>query len=143
MSAMADMLREFTAAFDLGPDHPWWELVEEEWYELTEATDGDDDGPVARESADLLYVIFGYTQSLGIDLDVAFAAVHAANMAKLPDCEVCHGFRDPMAGVPGAGWDVCDACQGTGKGKPIKRASDGKVLKPKDWQPPDMSGAIR
>lgn len=37
---------------------------------------------VARELADVIYIAYGTAHSLGIDLDVALAEVHRANMTK-------------------------------------------------------------
>lgn len=57
--------------------------------------------------ADINVVAKGSALTLGIDVDAVFEIVHATNMAKLgPD------------------------------GRPIRRESDGKVLKPAGWQPP-------
>lgn len=93
--------------------------VAEEGAELLEALAVGDRAAIAREQADLEYCLLGVQRLVrdlarirGIDLDAAFNAVHAANMAKLDE-----------------------------NGKPILRA-DGKVLKPVGWQPPDMAEAI-
>jgi predicted HAD superfamily Cof-like phosphohydrolase len=67
---------------------------------------------IAQELADLVYVAYGTAISLGIDLDAAVTEVHRANMSKL-------------------GTD----------GRPRYR-SDGKVLKPAGWTPPDCSSAV-
>lgn len=111
---------------------------------------------VARELADVIYVAYGTAEALGIDLDVALEAVHAANMAKLPECERCKGMvwlcdecGTPARGASGcapcgnrlASFSGCDACDATGKAPPLKRA-DGKVLKPEGWRPADMARAI-
>lgn len=151
MSAASDALREFHEAFDVDGlerldretlAQRRHELQSEEWKELWAALDGTNDSDfleaVARELADVVYVAYGTADLLGIDLDVALAAVHRANMAKLPNCRACQIVNDDV-GLPDP---LCPACRGTGKGKPIKR-EDGKVLKPDGWQPPDMSEAIR
>lgn len=106
--------------------------------ELTEA--------VARELADVLYIVAGTCDLLGISLDEAFRAVHEANMAKLPDCPVCEG-----RGCLGIVLDPQDApeiiscgdCKGSGKGKPLRHPQTGKVQKPRSWQPPSMEAAVR
>lgn len=67
---------------------------------------------VARELADVLYIAYGTALIAGIDLDVALAEVHRANMSKLGE-----------------------------DGKPILR-DDGKVLKGPNFSPPDMTAAI-
>lgn len=116
----AGMVREFHERFScpIGeePSRPLLRLrqrlIREERREFVEAFRTGDLEAIARELADLAYVTYGTAVSLGIDLDAAVRAVHAANMAKLgPD------------------------------GRPILRA-DGKVLRPEGWTPPDMSGAL-
>jgi predicted HAD superfamily Cof-like phosphohydrolase len=68
---------------------------------------------VAKELADLIYVVHGTAVSLGIDLDEAVRRVHASNMSKRnPDGTV--SYRD-----------------------------DGKVLKPATYRPPDMAGVVQ
>lgn len=63
---------------------------------------------IAKELADLQYVISGMAVALGIPLQVAFVRVHKSNLSKLGE-----------------------------DGKPIYRA-DGKVLKGPNYVPPDM-----
>jgi len=99
----AAMVAQFykTAGFD--PDHPTaYRLVEEEykeWLEEEIRTTGE-----LKELADLVYVIYGYAQSLGYDLDEALYRVHSNNLGRMyqPD--------------------------GT-----IKRREDGKVIKNPDY----------
>lgn len=64
---------------------------------------------VAKELADLLYVVYGTAEELGIPLEWVFKAVHKSNMSKVwPD--------------------------GT-----VERNSFGKVLKPPTYTKPDLS----
>jgi len=79
-------------------------LIEEEHMELQHAIDVNNYDYIAKESADLIYVILGTMVSYGIDINPVWDAVQASNMAK----------------VGGA------------------TRSDGKVLKPEGWQPPDI-----
>jgi predicted HAD superfamily Cof-like phosphohydrolase len=67
---------------------------------------------IADGLADLLVVTFGTALAYGIDIGPVWQAVHKSNMAKL-------------------GPD----------GQPIRR-EDGKVLKPADWQPPNIKEAL-
>jgi predicted HAD superfamily Cof-like phosphohydrolase len=97
-----------------------WSLVEEEYHELKEEAYNlmfnsalADRAQLAKEGADLVYVLYGYMQALGIDLDEAVRQVHISNMSKVGD-----------------------------DGKPVYR-EDGKVLKGANYQPPDMSSALR
>lgn len=164
MSAAADRLREFHDAFDVEPNvDQRIHLHAEEAQELSQALAalaaferGTSIVPtrrallpaIARELADVMVVAYGTADVLGIDLDAAFDAVMDANMAKLPVCESCHGGELAPEGYLASDGVVrtrtptCPTCNGTGKGKPIKR-DDGKVLKSPGWTPPDMSGAIK
>jgi predicted HAD superfamily Cof-like phosphohydrolase len=97
------------------------ELITEEFCELIdEIIEIENDSPLAdkakaaKELADLLYVIYGTAEVLGIDADAAFEAVHWSNMTK----------RDPI----------------TDK---VIKDERGKVLKGELYQPPDMSSALR
>lgn len=63
---------------------------------------------LAKELADLLYVVYGTAATFGIDIDRVFDEVHQSNMSKL-------------------GKD----------GKPVYR-EDGKVLKGPNYQPPRL-----
>lgn len=86
-------------------------LIEEEFREFTEAHlklgTYEGSGPDAlKELADLVYVIFQYSENLEWDLLEALRRVHESNMSKLDD-----------------------------EGKPIYR-EDGKVLKGPNYKPP-------
>lgn len=98
-------------------------LIEEETEEVLQALDymdRTDEGAtsstleeakeeVAKELADLLYVIYGTADELDIPLEWVFKAVHKSNMSKAqPD--------------------------GT-----VERNSRGKILKPSTYTPPDLS----
>lgn len=73
---------------------------------------GVDVAAVARESADVLNVVYGTALHYGFDLDRAFDEVHDSCMRKVgPDGQV-------------------------------RRRDDGKVLKPDGWQPPNVARAI-
>lgn len=66
-----------------------------------------------KECADLLYVTVGYAATYGWDLEEAVRRVRASNMSKLDD-----------------------------DGKPVLD-DEGKVLKGKNYQEPDMSDLVR
>lgn len=77
-------------------------LLREEVEEVAQALGGASLADIAQELADLLYVTYGTAVSLGIDIRPVFAAVHAANMAKVgggtrPDGKVLKppGWRPP------------------------------------------------
>ena len=56
-------------------------LIEEEFDELKESMVGGDLAAVAKEMADLLYVVYGTAVSYGIDMDPVFREVHRSNMS--------------------------------------------------------------
>jgi predicted HAD superfamily Cof-like phosphohydrolase len=89
------MVREFHEVFGVAvadrPVQPTPEtvelrrsLIEEEKRELFQAMAGDDLAQVAKELADLLYVVYGTAVSYGIDTLPVFAEVHRSNMEKAP-----------------------------------------------------------
>jgi predicted HAD superfamily Cof-like phosphohydrolase len=58
-------------------------LIQEEFGELQEAMAKDDLPSIAKEMADLLYVVYGTAVSYGIDIDPVFREVHRSNMSKV------------------------------------------------------------
>ena len=58
-------------------------LIHEEFAELREAMAKDDLSAVAKELADLLYVVYGTAVSYGIDMEPVFREVHRSNMSKV------------------------------------------------------------
>ena len=100
-----EMAREFSLVMGQPVDHPPEEvllalrlrLISEECREVEEAIGVlDDEIPegvyldtaqqdVAKELADLVYVIYGMAATFGIDIDEAVRRVHASNMSKLVD----------------------------------------------------------
>jgi predicted HAD superfamily Cof-like phosphohydrolase len=58
-------------------------LIQEEFDELKEALASDDLSSIAKEMADLLYVVYGTAVSYGIDMDPVFREVHRSNMSKV------------------------------------------------------------
>lgn len=82
--------------------------MREELDEAQEAIDACDVVKFCDAIGDLLYFVYGTALTHGIPLERVFNAIHDANMAKL-------------------GAD----------GKPIYRASDGKVQKPEGWVGPE------
>lgn len=118
-----EMVREFHEKYGLPhPDEMTTELdpetialrralVEEELDELERAVIEGDTLKILQESADLLYVVYGYLVTLGINKKMAKAAireVHRANLSKLDE-----------------------------NGNVIRR-EDGKVLKGPNYRPPSM-----
>ena len=58
-------------------------LIQEEFEELQEAMDEKNLASIAKELADLLYVVYGTAVSLGIDMEPVFREVHRSNMSKV------------------------------------------------------------
>ena len=58
-------------------------LIQEEFDELKEALDIKDLPQIAKELADLLYVVYGTAVSYGIDMESVFQEVHRSNMSKV------------------------------------------------------------
>jgi len=116
-----EMVQEFHTKFVEEPKIPLDKvrdvrprLIEEELIELDEAILMEDQVKILDALSDLQYVLDGTYIAFGLDhvKQAAFEEVHRSNMAKL-------------------GPD----------GKPIIR-SDGKILKPEGWQPPNLKQFI-
>jgi predicted HAD superfamily Cof-like phosphohydrolase len=88
-------------------------LLMEEFDEFTRALEARNMTECADALADIIYVAIGTALELGIPLAECWDEVQASNMAKI----------DPV----------------TGK---VVRREDGKILKPKGWQAPDIEGII-
>ena len=58
-------------------------LIQEEFDELKEALAKNDLSSIAKEMADLLYVVYGTAVSYGIDMEPVFREVHRSNMSKV------------------------------------------------------------
>ena len=94
MNAAQKMVQEFHEEFDIHvastPSLPTEatqtlrnRLVQEEFEELQEAMQHKDLSAIAKELADLLYVVYGTAVSLGIDMEPVFKEVHRSNMSKV------------------------------------------------------------
>jgi len=59
-------------------------LMMEEMAELVEAMQTGDYVNVAKELADVLYVVYGTAVEYGVPMDEVFAEVHRSNMSKSP-----------------------------------------------------------
>ena len=58
-------------------------LIQEEFDELQEAMGGQDLAAVAKELADLLYVVYGTAVAYGMDMEPVFREVHRSNLTKV------------------------------------------------------------
>lgn len=83
-----------------------------------EANEADREIHRCADQADALVDVYYYSLNAaakkGVNLSAVFNLVHGANMAK----------RDPVTGHF------------------IKRPSDGKIIKPKGWKPPDVEAEL-
>jgi predicted HAD superfamily Cof-like phosphohydrolase len=88
------MVQDFHEQFDIhvapmpaAPDEPTQtlrsRLIQEEFEELQEAMQAGDLPAIAKELADLLYVVYGTAVSCGIDMEPVFKEVHRSNMSKV------------------------------------------------------------
>jgi predicted HAD superfamily Cof-like phosphohydrolase len=88
------MVEEFHRKFDIAvsdrprlPDEPTRQLrvrlIQEEFAELQDAMAAEDLPGVAKELADLLYVVYGTAVSYGVDMDPVFREVHRSNLSKV------------------------------------------------------------
>jgi len=94
MSVEQEMVTAFHRAFDIAigtlpavPDTATCalrvSLIQEEFAEVCEALSQRDIEAVAKELADLLYVVYGTAVSCGIDMAPIFREVHRSNMSKV------------------------------------------------------------
>lgn len=123
-SRAAESVREFHRAFDMpARDVPQWPprdevklriaLLKEECSEaIWEMNDEHELALVAKELADVLYVVYGAAEHYGIPLDDVFDEVHRSNMSKV--------------------WD-----DGT-----VKKHENGKVMKPPTYSQADLTGIL-
>lgn len=157
MVSPLDQVTEFHFAFDL-PVRPWPSLIEgdelelrktlitEEYKEVIEAMEGQDLSHIAKELADLAYVVYGTAAQMGIDLDAVFAAVHKSNMSKLWVCDQCDGAGViDENGNPNV-WGRSDSYECLtcdGRGTYVKYRKDGKVTKSDKYKEPDIESCLR
>lgn len=78
MQAVGQTEDEGKHAFDLR-----LALIEEEYNEFTEALGWGDKLYIAKEAADLVYVVVGTCITLGIPFNEVFAALQTSNMSKI------------------------------------------------------------
>jgi predicted HAD superfamily Cof-like phosphohydrolase len=97
-------------------------LIEEELDELLEAMYQESLSDIAKELADLLYVVYGTAISYGLDMEPISDEVHRSNMTKFS--------------VAGAYAETCDQ-----SGKSIRNAV-GKTLKPPGYEPASLAPII-
>jgi len=87
-------------------------LLKEEYEEYIQGECKNDVENIAKELADIIYIVCGTAASYGIPLDKVFSEVHRSNLSKLNE-------------------------DGS-----VSRRSDGKILKPDGWKPPDIKSIL-
>jgi len=87
-------------------------LLKEEVEEYFDGEDKDDIENVAKELADIIYIVCGTAASYGIPLDRVFNEVHRSNLSKL--------------NADGS----------------VSRREDGKILKGPNYNPPDIKSVL-
>jgi predicted HAD superfamily Cof-like phosphohydrolase len=123
MNKEQQMVRDFHNLFEMEQnDHPHEiseaeaalriHLMEEELREVITAIAYEHLEEVAKELADLLYVVYGAANAYGLDMEPIFAEVHKSNMTKMPE--------DGM----------------------VKYREDGKVIKPATYTPADIKPIV-
>lgn len=108
-----EMVKEFSKVLDQTPDNYllYTQLVIEEFDEwIAEGTHVEED---LKELADLVYVVYGYANACGYDLDEAIRRVHANNLGR------------------------CVQPDGS-----ILRREDGKIIKNKNYPKVDLSDLV-
>ena len=106
-----DMVREFTEVTSQEPNEYLYAALMDEEYKEWQAADSD--GEELKELADLVYVIYGYANAKGYNLEAAVRRVHENNLGR------------------------CLQPDGT-----IKRRADGKILKNKDYPKVNLADLI-
>jgi predicted HAD superfamily Cof-like phosphohydrolase len=97
-------------------------LIEEEVIELFDAMGEENLEAIAKELADLLYVVYGTAISYGLDMEPISDEVHRSNMTKFS--------------AVGAYAETCDE-----SGKSIRNML-GKTLKPPGYEPANLAPII-
>lgn len=100
-------------------------LMQEELDELKEALAQENLAAVAKEMADLLYVVYGTAVSYGIDLQPVFEEVHRSNLSKVGGYKRADGkWVKPPTYSPARLEPILDAQQATSvTGEPCLHSS--------------------
>jgi predicted HAD superfamily Cof-like phosphohydrolase len=94
MNNEQQMVKEFHEAFEIKiADSPTIQdeatktlrlnLIDEEYDELKQGLEDNNLVEIADGLADMLYVLYGFAVTYGIDLEPVFAEVHRSNMSKV------------------------------------------------------------
>jgi predicted HAD superfamily Cof-like phosphohydrolase len=108
MVAMGQEVQSFPRFPDVNTAIMRWNLIHEEMREFDKAFSDGDIVELADSLSDLLYVVYGCGLAFGIPLDKCFDEVHRSNLSKI------------------------------GPDGKVTFRSDGKVLKPPSYRPPNL-----
>jgi predicted HAD superfamily Cof-like phosphohydrolase len=105
-----------TGQFDTHPpvENFYRRLIKEEYEEFQEAVAASDEVEEFDACLDMIYVIVGHMIQKGWDIQGGWDEVQRSNMAKVDSS--------------------------TGR---VNRRPDGKILKPADWAPPDLTSFMK
>lgn len=163
MSSKANQQKEFMRAcemfvspkpaFNLAAAQLWGRLIKEEFEELEEAIARAAEArpqslsalaEVTAEAVDLVYVVMGLCNSMGLPFDDMWKVIHRANMAKAEKvgCYRCGGTGLVPGTIFPTNEQPCPSCEGKGFIYEVKRREDGKILKPEGWKPADKEGVL-
>ena len=99
-------------------------LIQEEFDELKESMADGHLPSVAKEMADLLYVVYGTAVSYGIDMEPVFREVHRSNMSKVGGHKRADGkWVKPASYSPAQIEPILDGQ--AGPVSPMERVSEG------------------
>lgn len=123
-------------------------LCDEEFAELQEAWVAYEQSPtpqavteIADACLDLIYVATGLMHGLNLDPQPLWNEVHRSNVGKIKHpCEDCNSTGDVDLELANTN---CTTCNGQRFIYEARYREDGKVLKPPQWQPPELLGFVR
>ena len=123
---VAEFHRTFGIAARLAPEIPdeatrslRVRLIQEEFDELREALAQGKLTAIAKELADLLYVVYGTAVSCGIDMEPVFREVHRSNMSKVDGHKRADGKWVKPADYSPASLDQILADQAESRRRPL------------------------
>lgn len=121
------------------------DLIEEEFNELKDAVRNNDMNGVIDALFDLKYVVNGMAIVFGIDLDEAFRIGHESNMSKLcrSESEAEETIQHYKTLPEFENVEVSYRRSSDGKYFVIYNAHTDKILKSKNWHPPDFSSLLK
>lgn len=115
-------------------------LIHEEVMELEDAIKNNDFEEVVDALSDILYVVYGMGDCIGVDLDKTFQIVHSSNMTKL--CKTEEEAKETVNWYKQNKLDVYpepDYKKGNGDYYVVYNKSTGKVLKSINYLEADLS----